>query len=55
MRQVSKIQSPQDILAILWRRKWQVIIPALALFAVSAFVAITWPPTYQSKATILLE
>ncbi len=55
MRQVAKIQSPQDILAILWRRKWQVIIPGLVLLAVSAFVAISWPRTYQSKATILIE
>jgi len=55
MPQGPKIQSPQDIIAILWRRKWHLMIPAIVLFAVSAFVVITWPPTYQSKATILIE
>lgn len=55
MRQVSKIQSPQDIIAILWRRKWQVIIPAFLLLAASVVVALVWPKTYQSKATILIE
>ena len=55
MRQVAKIQSPQDIVAILWRRKWQVIIPAFVLFVASVAVAFTWPRSYESKATILIE
>jgi succinoglycan biosynthesis transport protein ExoP len=55
MHQVAKIQSPQDILAILWRRKWQVIVPAFVLFSASIVVALAWPRTYQSKATILIE
>lgn len=55
MPQVSKIQSPQDIIAILWRRKWQVIIPGSVLLAASVVVALAWPRTYQSKATILIE
>lgn len=55
MNQTSKIQNPRDIIAILWRRKWHFILPALALFAASAFVVITWPPTYQSAAKILIE
>ncbi len=42
-------------MAILWRRKWHFIVPAFVLFAVSAFAVISWPPTYQSKATILIE
>ena len=55
MLQASRIQSPQDVVAILWRRKWQVIVPAFVLFVISVAVAITWPRTYQSKATILIE
>lgn len=55
MRHAAKIQSPQDILAILWRRKWQVIIPGVVLLAISAFVTFSWPQTYQSHATILIE
>jgi len=55
MRQVAKIQSLQDIIAILWRRRWQVIIPAFLLFVASLAVAMTWPETYESKATILIE
>ena len=55
MRHAAKIQSPQDILAILWRRKWQVIIPGVVLLAISAFVTLSWPQTYQSNATILIE
>ena len=55
MLQASRIQSPQDIIAILWRRKWLLIIPAFVLFAISVAVALTRPPIYQSKATILIE
>jgi len=55
MLQASRIQSPQDIIAILWRRKWLVIIPAFVLFVISVAIALTRPPTYQSKATILIE
>jgi len=55
MHQAPRIQNPQDIIAILWRRRWQVIIPAFILFVISAIVTFTWPRTYQSKATILIE
>jgi polysaccharide chain length determinant protein (PEP-CTERM system associated) len=55
MSHVSKIQSPRDIIAILWRRKWQVIVPGFVLLVLAAFVTISWPRTYQSTATILIE
>ena len=46
---------PQQYLAILKRRKWQFIIPALILFVVSVAFAMMWPPTYQASALILIE
>ena len=55
MHEAAKIQSPQDVIAILWRRKWQVVLPGTLLLLVSLFVTLSWPRTYQSKATILLE
>ncbi|HEV8390013.1 MAG TPA: Wzz/FepE/Etk N-terminal domain-containing protein, partial [Dongiaceae bacterium] len=44
-----------DVLGALRRRKW--IGLAIAVFGVAATVAIvkTWPATYQSTATILIE
>lgn len=55
MPKVSTIESPRDLIAILWRRKWHMVVPSLVLFAVSAYVVMTWPPTYRSTATILIE
>lgn len=55
MSQISKIQRPQDIVAILWRRKWQAIIPAAVIFAASIVIALAWPRTFRSQATILIE
>lgn len=41
--------------AFLRRRRWQILLPALALFAFSLAVALLLPPTYRSTATILIE
>ena len=46
---------PEEYLAIVKRRKWHIVVPAAFLFCVVAVVAIVWPPTYQSSATILVE
>lgn len=40
---------------MLRRRKWQIILTALAVFVVTAAVAFLLPPLYESKATILIE
>lgn len=45
----------QDYLAILRRRKWQLILPAVLLFLTAVLFAVLWPPTYESTATILIE
>ena len=44
-----------DYMAILKRRKWSLILPALLVFAVAAAVALLLPPVYKSTATILIE
>ena len=44
-----------DYLAILKRRKWQLIVPALLLSVVAVLAALLLPPMYRSTATILIE
>ncbi len=44
-----------DYLAILQRRKWQFIIPAILIFIVAISIAVTLPTLYRSTATILIE
>ncbi len=46
---------PQDYLAILWRRKWLIILPFLLLFSASFALALLLPREYRSSATILIE
>ncbi len=51
-------QQPQDLndyLAILKRRQWQLIVPAVLVFALAVIVALAIPPVYRSSATILIE
>mgnify|MGYP006290419225 FL=1 len=45
----------RDYLAILRRRKWQLILPILVLLPVALLVAMQLPPVYRSTATILIE
>jgi polysaccharide biosynthesis transport protein len=44
-----------DYLEIWARRKWQVLIPAAILSALSAFMVMSMPSVYKSTATILIE
>ncbi len=44
-----------DYFAILRRRKWRIIIPAVVLAVVSVVVAVALPSVYRSSATILIE
>src|SRR3989344_1468739 len=37
------------------RYRFQIIIISVALFLISLIVALLWPPTYRSMATILIE
>jgi len=45
----------REYLAILKRRKWQLILPIVVLAPVAVLVATMLPPVYQSAATILIE
>ncbi len=44
-----------DLLSILRRRKWHLIIPAVAVLAISTAIILLLPPVYRSSATILIE
>ena len=44
-----------DYLAVLRRRKWQLVVPAVILFLLAAAVAFLLPSVYRSSATILIE
>ena len=44
-----------DYLAILKRRRFALLFPALIIFLIALVAALVWPATYSSKATILIE
>ena len=50
-----EVKTIQDLTAILKRRKWALILPALIVFAIAAVVALALPSIYRSTATILIE
>jgi polysaccharide chain length determinant protein (PEP-CTERM system associated) len=50
-----EVKSAQDLLDILKRRRWSILVPAGAVFVLAAIVAFSWPPVYRSTATILIE
>ena len=45
----------QDYLAILSRRKISMLIVIMLVFIIGLVVAMAWPPTYRSAATILIK
>ncbi len=45
----------KDIIAIIKHRKWDFIITAVCVFIIAAIIALVWPPTYRSTATMLIE
>lgn len=50
-----QIPDLREYLAILKRRKWQLILPTVILLPIALLVAMKLPPIYQSTATILIE
>src|SRR5215813_5634947 len=44
-----------DYLAIFRRRKWRMMLTGFFILALAIGVAIFWPATYTSSATILIE
>jgi len=53
--QDTEVRSAADIVRILQRRKWNVVVPALAVFGLAAALAFLLPRTYKSTTTILIE
>lgn len=49
------ITSVKDVLAIVKRRKWPMLLTAAGIFIVAAIAAFTLPPVYRSSSTILIE
>ncbi|MBU4262088.1 MAG: chain-length determining protein [Proteobacteria bacterium] len=47
--------SPNDYVAVLKRRKWSLVLPAVLVVLISAAVALILPPVYKSVSTILIE
>lgn len=45
----------QDYLAAFKRRRGQIAAIFVAVFGIGSIVALAWPPTYRSAATILIE
>ena len=43
------------LIGVIRRRFWQMVLPAVAVFAVVAVVVALLPAKYQSSATILIE
>ena len=44
-----------DYILILKRRKFSIIIPAVAIFSIAVITAVLLPPIYKSTSTILIE
>jgi polysaccharide biosynthesis transport protein len=49
------LNTPQDYIAVLKRRRWYLILPAVVLGVASVLVAFLLPPVYRSSGTVLIE
>ena len=47
--------APGDYLAVLKRRKWNILIPIISILLISVIIAFSLPPHYKSTTTILIE
>jgi len=50
-----KVVKFEDVIKIIKRRRWGIIVPALAVFLLSVMVLLVWTPVYRSTSTILIE
>jgi polysaccharide biosynthesis transport protein len=51
----NKIMRVEDIISIIKRRRWGLIVPVLVVFTLSVLVLLVWKPVYRSTSTILIE
>ena len=49
------IQSVSDVIDIIKRRKFSILLPFLAIFAIAGGVAFMLPPKFRASSTILIE
>ena len=47
--------APVDYIAIVKRRRWNIIIPFVTIFLLSIIIALVLPPVYRATTTILIE
>lgn len=50
-----QVKSLGDVIAIVKRRRWYLVLPAVLIFSVAALAATLLPRTYKSTSTILIE
>jgi len=48
-------KSIPDIMQILRKRRWSLILPTAVVFLTAVAAALLWPPTYRATSTILIE
>ena len=51
----TKIPGISDIVSIVKRRRWALIVPALSVILLAVLVLLLWKPVYRSTSTILIE
>jgi polysaccharide chain length determinant protein (PEP-CTERM system associated) len=49
------VASLKDLVVILKRRKWSIVLPIAGIFIIAVVVAFTLPKVYRSQSTILIE
>ncbi len=48
-------KSFSDVMEIVKRRKWGIIVPTASVLVIALLVSVMWPRTYRSTSTILIE
>ena len=49
------VKTINDYIGILRRRKWALVLPVVIILIIALVAAVTWPRTYRSTSTILIE
>ncbi len=49
------VTSIKDLVIILKRRRWSIVLPTAGIFIAAVVLAFTLPPVYRSESTILIE
>ena len=49
------VRTINDYIGILRRRKWALVLPVVIILVIALVAAVTWPRTYRSTSTILIE